>query len=131
MAYRACQQIALAEADGKRAGGLSYDLKKAFDTVPIQLALQIMRQRGADNSVLRAMEAFYRQRPKFFRVDGRCSEAFKASNGLLQGCPLSMLVLTSLATTWIEAWQVRTPEVTPRNFADDLSLVVQHPAATR
>ena len=126
LAYRTCQQIALAEADGKHAGGLSYDLKKAFDTVPIRLALQIMRQRGADNSVLRAMEVFYGQHRKFFRMDGHYSEAFKASNGILQGCPLSMLVLTSLVATWIEALQAKAPEVTPRSFADDLSLVAQH-----
>ena len=97
-----------------------------FDTVPVTLALQIMRQRGADNHVLRAMEGFYGAHIKHFRLEGAYSKSFTPHNGIVQGCPLSMMVLVSLITNWLEYVQSHVPEATPRSYADDLSVCAQH-----
>ena len=70
--------------------------------------------------------AFYQSHVKFFKMDGTYSQAYKAHNGILQGCPLSMLVLTSLMTAWVEQIQKVEPEAVPRTFANDVSACVQH-----
>ena len=108
------------------AAGLSYDLRKCFDTVPINLSLNIFRQRGADSGVLRALTDFYDAHHKYFKIDGFYAKKFKAANGILQGCPLSMLLLVSMVTTWLEAVRNSGPTATPKSFADDLSVVDQH-----
>ena len=126
LAYETCAQVLEASANGQVAAGLSYDLRKCFDTVPVTLALQVMRQRGADNNVLRAMEGFYSAHTKHFRIEGAYSKAFTPHNGIVQGCPLSMMVLVSLITNWLEFVQSQVPEATPRSYADDLSVCAQH-----
>ena len=51
------------------------------------------------------------------------THSYKPHNGLVQGCPLSMILLTSLTTTWVEHCEVRTrtPQTCPRSYADDLA----------
>lgn len=46
------------------------------------------------------------------------SHAFNPYNGIVQGCPLSMILLTQLMTAWIEHCQHKVPQATPRNYAD-------------
>ena len=122
--YETCAQVLEASRKNQVAAGLSYDLRKCFDTVPVNLALQVMRQRGADNNVLRTMEGFYKSHSKHFRIDGAYSKSLKPHNGIIQGCPLSMMVLVSLITNWLE--YIHSPEATPRSYADDLSVCAQH-----
>ena len=102
------------------AGGLSYDMRKCFDSIPTRLILHIFNLRGADSKVTRALSGFYAQQ-KFLRLEGHHSHAFKPSNGIVQGCPLSMILLTSLMTAWIEFCQHTVVHATRRSYADDLS----------
>jgi exonuclease III len=122
LAFDTCLQIALDMQNNYLTSGLSYDMRKCFDTIPVCLVLQIFNHRGADDNVVRAMTGFYQQHQKFFRVDGAYSKAYRPHNGIIQGCPLSMLLLTSLITTWIEFSQSKIPYAVPRCYADDLSL---------
>ena len=128
LAYETCAQVIQAANEGQAqvAAGLSYDLRNCFDTVPINPSLNIFRQRGADSGVLRALTGFYDAHHKYFKIDGFYAKKFKAANGILQGCPLSMLLLVSMVTTWLEAVRNSVPTATPKSFADDLSVVVQH-----
>jgi len=59
---------------------------------------------------------------KYFKLDGAYSAEFCPYNGIIQGCPLSMILLTSLVTTWIEYVQHMHPNAVPRSYADDLSI---------
>ena len=86
LAYETCAQVLVeASANGQVAAGLSYDLRKCFDTVFVTLALQVMRQRCADNHVLRAMEGFYGAHTKHFHIEGAYSKSFTPHNGIAQG----------------------------------------------
>ena len=122
LAFDTCLQMQLDIQEGYLTSGVSYDMQKCFDSIPIKLVLQVFNHRGADPNVLRALTGFYTQHEKYFQIDGHFSPAYKPSNGILQGCPLSMLLLTSLATTWIEHCQAHLPETRPRSYADDLSI---------
>ena len=125
LAYETCAQVIQAANEGQVAAGLSYDLRKCFDTGPINLSLDIFRQRGADSGVLRALTGFYDAHHKYFKIDGFYAKKFTAANGILQGCPLSMLLLVSMVMTWLEAVRDRVPTATPKSFANDLSVVDQ------
>ena len=85
-----------------------------------------MQRPGADVSTLRGVQGFYSQRCKFFKLDGCYTSKFIACNGILQGCPLSMMILTvsvtSLATAWLEKVRTEHPTASPKAYADDLSV---------
>jgi hypothetical protein len=102
--------------------GISYDMRKCFDTIPMILVLQIFNFRGADSQVTRALNGFYKQHHKYFKLEGSFDTPFRPSNGIIQGCPLSMLLLTSMISAWCEFCMVQLPQSQPRSYADDLSI---------
>lgn len=122
LAYQTCIYMSEASRDGVYAAGLSYDFAKCFDTVPVDLALHIFNIRGADCKVIKALSGIYHQHTKYFKLDGAYSAEFCPYNSIIQGCPLSMILLTSLVTTWIEFVQHMHPTAVPRSYADDLSI---------
>ena len=42
----------------------------------------------------------YRQLSRMFKIKGCLGAWWAATNGVLQGCPLSIIVINALATTW-------------------------------
>ena len=78
--------------------------------------------RGADSQVTRALNGFYKQHHKYFKLEGSFDTPFRPSNGIIQGCPLSMLLLTSMVSAWCEFCMVQLPQSQPRSYADDLSV---------
>ena len=62
---------------------------------------------GSDDEVERvardycaASSQVYRQLKRAFRVAGNSGEFFHATNGILQGCPLSVVLLSMLVAIW-------------------------------
>ena len=121
LAFDACLQIRIRYSEGiLNSGILVWYFCKCFDTIPIDLALQRFNHRGADSGV-RGLTGWYRQHLKCFQLKGSYTKAYRPANGIIQGGPMSMLVLTSLMT-WVEHCQKAVPEAHPRSYADDLSL---------
>ena len=56
LALHTCLEAARLQAQDHCVAGVSYDMAKCFDSVPTHLAINVMRARGADNSVLRAIQ---------------------------------------------------------------------------
>ena len=124
LTYHTCCDIESAIRSRLLPGGLSYDFEKCFDSIPCQLAINILRMRGCDSKVCVALDSFYSQHQKIFNLDGHYDQPFIPANGIVQGCPLSMLILTSMVACWHEAIIPILPEVKPRSYADDLSAIV-------
>ena len=122
LAFQTCLQTQINIHNKLYTSGLSYDMQKCFDTIPIQLVIQVFNHRGADSKVVKALNGFYSQHQKHFQIDGAYTHSYKPHNGLVQGCPLSMILLTSLTTTWVEYCEIRIPQTCPRSYADDLSI---------
>ena len=121
-----CMQMALhleqtAAEPGSIAGGISYDFRKAFDLVPFPLLFEALKARGAHERVIGPLQAMYSSLQRVFRLKGACSGFWTASNGLLQGCPLSMLALNCVVSVILEVAQARCPDVIARTYADDIS----------
>ena len=123
LAYETCMQLEAASSSDMFAAGVSFDLQKCFDTVPCNLALDVFQQRGADPRLVQTLRSFYKGHTKLFRLEGHHSQSFRPSCGIIQGCPLSMLLLTSLVTAWLEHIQVKIPVAISRSYADDMSAV--------
>lgn len=122
LAYETCSQIEQAKTQNFYLAGISFDLAKCFDTVPFNLALDVFSARGADVRIVQTLRSFYISH-HFFRLEGSYLPSYKPTCGIVQGCPLSMLILTSLVTSWLENLQAHTKVSVPRSYADDMSCV--------
>ena len=61
-------EIEAAHALNRPLCGLSVDLAKAFDRVPLHFVLQLAEQMGMPQTVLRALKAMYSQMKRRFKV---------------------------------------------------------------
>ena len=62
----------------------------------------------------------YRERRRRFVVAGHVEKDFVASNGVIQGCPLSVLLLNLLMNTWARSVKTETTTAMPKVYADDV-----------
>ena len=105
--------------------GVSYDCRKAFDLIPIEIAMKTMKIRGCHPRILRAVQGLYTDLRRVFRLNGAAGQWWTSSNGLVQGDPISMVMLNSLVTCVIESTnRIPVEGLTVRSYADDLSSVV-------
>ena len=128
-----CLQIALhleqtAVDQQSAAGGIAYDFKKAFDLVPFELLFSALIARGMHRRITNPLSAMYSSLRRVFKLRGSCGPWWVANNGLLQGCPLSMIGLNAVGSSILEIAQVRCPEVVARTYADDVSATCVSPS---
>ena len=121
-----CLQIALhleqtAVDQQSAAGGIAYDFRKAFDLVPYQLLFSALAARGMHHRIINPLRAMYSSLYRVFKLRGSCGPWWTANNGLLQGCPLSMIGLNAVVSSILEIAKVQCPEVIARTYADDVS----------
>ena len=117
----ALQLEAVGDQPGRVSGGVCYDFKKAFDLIPHELLFAAMERRGCHKRILLPMQALYRDLWRVFKLRGACSSWWTAANGLIQGCPLSMIGLNSLVGVVLEVNVVACPSIVGRAYADDIS----------
>eukprot|EP00754_Rhynchopus_humris_P016063 Rhum_TRINITY_DN14491_c0_g1::Rhum_TRINITY_DN14491_c0_g1_i1::g.91124::m.91124 len=102
--------------------GAMLDIQKCFDSVPWSIAFGLLRDMGLDARITRPLEAMYRSLQRRLRVAGTVGEAFVATNGILQGCPLSVLVINAVVAVWDRAIRASSGCVTGC-YADDTKVL--------
>ena len=102
------------------AFGIAVDLSKAFDNVPIQITFEVCKKLGMHPKLLTALQGIYSQMQRRFRLGGYIGQVFKDTNGILQGCPLSVMLLNALMAV-LSA--VLEPTVGAESFVDDLTIL--------
>ena len=85
---------------------------------------------GLNNSIIRALRAIYGQMRRRFKINGNVGASFYSHNGILQGCPLSIVLLNLLMEVWGSMIEDRHPGVKARSYADDASVTTKMPART-
>ena len=55
------------------------------------------------------LRSMYARLQRHFRVAGSCGKPFKATNGVLQGCPVSVICLNALIAVWARAVEAKVP----------------------
>ena len=59
------------------------------------------REFGLDPKPQAALEAMYQQLHRAFKINGALGSFFHATNGVLQGCAMSVLMINMLTTVWM------------------------------
>ena len=75
---------------------VSFDLEKAYDTLPWWALFGVLEQAGVRTTVVNAFRSFYRQLRRRFRYGSVDGGSWQAANGLAQGCPASPDLLNLL-----------------------------------
>ena len=120
--------VAVEEAllSNKPLTGAFLDYAKCFDRLPHGVLLSLAHRAGMDEMVLRPLRAIYADLERRFKVGGGIGLPFKPTNGILQGCPLSVIV-NLLQAVWTRAVTAET-QADPTSYADDATLLGDRPA---
>ena len=103
--------------------GCKVDLKKCFDKANANQSLRILEKLGLPEQIGDVFRCFYDNHRKWFQMDGCVAgEAVCVTNGLLQGCPASMLLLAAQAATWVMNVKEKEPRVQIGVYVDDRAL---------
>ena len=78
--------------NGEELVGAAVDFAKAFDNVPTAIGLAILRRMGLDVRVLAPLTTMYASLKRRFKIKGFLGKMFRATNGIMQGDPLSCMV---------------------------------------
>ena len=70
--------------------------------VPVGIVLACAAALGFAEGPLRAIAGMYSGLRRSFKVLGCLGEPFAATNGILQGCPLSVILINILTTIWMK-----------------------------
>ena len=110
--------------------GVSIDFSKAFDRVPWEHVFELGKHAGLPEEILRPLRGMYASLRRHFRLGGMVGESFSSTNGILQGCPLSIILLNLLMQVWATAVESETP-CRARCYADDAQASATLPAHIR
>eukprot|EP00973_Karenia_brevis_P034469 4753846-Karenia_brevis.AAC.1 len=76
--------------------GINFDYVKCFDLVPHGLIMELAASMGMSPRILAPMKAMYTNLKRHFRIAGHVGSEFKSTNGILQGCQMSVILLNAL-----------------------------------
>ncbi|KAJ9437310.1 hypothetical protein DIPPA_34243 [Diplonema papillatum] len=92
--------IGEAHVTGEPLYGLALDSKKC-DSVPIEVAFRLAEELGFHPTVLQTLRAAYSGMQRHFRIGTVLGEGFVPTNGIMQGCPLSVVLIKVLISVWM------------------------------
>ena len=103
--------VELAQVMGTPLVGAGTYYTKCFDLIPQAISMAVLEVQGIDAGLLRAFRGMYSQLRRMFKIKGCLGAWWVATNGILQGRPLSVVVIYAMTTTW-------------KRIIDDLSVLV-------
>ena len=113
--------------DGQPLYGCSLDYAKCFDMVPQKIMMKLAGDLGMSAEILRPLQTMYGSLRRRFKIANFVGKEFVATNGILQGCPLSVVLLNALVSIWARAVEVEVPEAEPAAYVDDTSILANRP----
>ena len=120
--YDLALRIEKAMLKGEDLCGVLLDVKKCFDTVPWEITFRLVEKMGMDVRVTRPLRNMYVGLRRRFKVLGTLGKEFTATNGILQGCAISVVLLNALIAVWVKAVEAET-QCKATAFADDTKMV--------
>eukprot|EP00664_Eupelagonemidae_sp_cell27_P010300 gene10300-4346_t len=100
-------------------GGTSYDSETGLDRLPQEILMSLMERLGLDPRMTAPLRGMYRGLQRRFRVGAAVGAPFTATNGVLQGCPVSGICLNALAAVWARRVEAEAPGTTTAAYAED------------
>jgi len=99
--------------------GLSLDYGKCFDRIPVHIVMELAIAAGMPQRLVKPLRSLYARLTRRFRVGRGIGQEFKSTNGIIQGCPLSVILLNLLVNVWARAVKAEVPAACPSGYADD------------
>ena len=78
--------------------GFGLDYVKCFGLMPQQVVLCVALKQGMPTSTHRALSGMYTQLTRCFKIMGCLCSFFAATNGIVQGCPLSVIMINLMTS---------------------------------
>ena len=107
--------------------GFSLDYAKCFDNLPQEILLKLAEHMGMQPAILQPLRAMYQRLKRRFKCGGGVGKEYAATNGILQGCPLSIVPLNALVSIWCKALRSEVPLVDPSAYVDDTGALATRP----
>ena len=100
--------------------GVKQDVKKCFDSVWVQLALDAWTWLGAPQELTQVIHNFYLGQRRWLTVRGHVApQPVSPDRGLLQGCPASVGLLNGLMLLWARRLRHFHPQLKQFIYLDD------------
>jgi hypothetical protein len=125
--WAAALRVEEALLTGRPLVGLLLDYAKCFDRLPHAVMFRLASASGADERLLRPLRRMYSALRRRFKLAGGVGQPFGTTNGLLQGCPLSVVLLNLLVSVWARAVTGET-DAEVDAYADDTGVAGERPA---
>ena len=112
---------------GTPIAGMSLDLMKCFDSLPHSVLFGMAAKAGMPSPILAALKGMYRQLRRRWKTGPMIGRSFESTNGIIQGCAISVLLLNIFASTWAAAVHEHVPGSRPKAYADDMGSTADSP----
>ena len=118
-------EMELAMLNGNRVYGAALDLSKAFDNIPQAITLEILMRMGMSWRILNPLKDMYGRLKRYFKIRGYLGSPFTATNGIMQGCPMSVLMLNALIGVLARVLHRGVSPLINQSFVDDVTLLAK------
>eukprot|EP01064_Diplonema_japonicum_P022674 TRINITY_DN326_c1_g1_i7.p1 TRINITY_DN326_c1_g1~~TRINITY_DN326_c1_g1_i7.p1 ORF type:complete len:1215 (+),score=217.14 TRINITY_DN326_c1_g1_i7:1591-5235(+) len=103
--------------------GLALDFVKCFDRIPQEVAFGLMEDLGMHGRILRPLRGMYARMKRRFRFPIGVGREFRVTNGILQGCPISVIMVNAMVSVMVRCVTVEVPGAWSLSYADDAYLL--------
>ena len=122
---RLAAELENASLTGDPGNGAALDFGKAFDNVPVDIALNLLERLGIKERILKPLTFMYQKLQRYLKISGFIGKAFHATNGIMQGCPLSCLPLNALVSVPSKSVLAHVP-IVMQSYVDDKSILTKN-----
>ena len=84
--------------------GIFIDLRKAYDAMDRERCLEILRDCGVGEKIIRLISRFWRDAEMACRAEGHYGRPFRARRGVTQGGPLSPTIFNLMVDAIVREW---------------------------
>ena len=118
--YPLALHVEQAMINGTDLAGCMLDYAKAFDLVPLhEIILPLASRVGLPSNLVHCLGNFYSHLVRFFKHPTGFGSALSSDRGIVQGCPISVVLLNLLVSIFLRLTDSEIPAVTPRAYAYD------------
>eukprot|EP01060_Flectonema_neradi_P010365 TRINITY_DN1744_c0_g1_i8.p1 TRINITY_DN1744_c0_g1~~TRINITY_DN1744_c0_g1_i8.p1 ORF type:complete len:1749 (+),score=244.11 TRINITY_DN1744_c0_g1_i8:3140-8386(+) len=121
LSWKLALDVELAALTGGEIAGATTDFKKCFDLIPHDILLKLVKEMGLSERILKPTTDVYNRLNRRFKYPNGVGEPFETTNGILQGCPLSVVYFNALSSVLNRAIEEEA-KINPGSYADDLTL---------
>jgi hypothetical protein len=107
---------------GEPLYGVALDFAKCFDRVPQEIVLSLVNDLGMGKRILSPLRSMYKGLTRRFKLPLGVGSVFEVTNGILQGCPISVILINALLSVLMKAIDAET-DVHTKSYADDANLL--------